>query len=61
MAHDKLGVWVTPVICIRARHGRPFRTKGVWVVPLNELLSWVRVQRNAQVEFERLASFADRI
>jgi Nuclease-related domain len=59
--HDKLGVWVTPVICIRARHGRPFRTKGVWVVPLNELLSWVRVQRNAQVEFERLARFADRI
>ncbi len=57
--HDRLGVWVTPVICIRARRGRPFRTKGVWVVPLNELLGWLRVQQNAPVEFERLACFAD--
>jgi Nuclease-related domain len=57
--HDQLGVWVTPVICIRARRGRPFRTRGVWVVPLAELLDWLRAQRNAPVKFERLARFAD--
>jgi hypothetical protein len=57
--HDQLGVWVTPVICIRSRRGRPFRTKRVWVVPLNELVNWLREQRNAPVEFERLARFAD--
>lgn len=59
--HDQLGVWVTPVICIRSRRGRPFRTKRVWVVPLGELLEWLRAQRNAPVEFERLARFADRL
>ena len=39
----------------------PFRTKRVWVVPLGELLEWLRAQRNAPVEFERLARFADRL
>ncbi len=59
--HDQVGVWVTPVICIRSRRGRPFRSKRVWVVPLGELLEWLRAQRNAPVEFERLARFADRL
>lgn len=59
--HDQLGVWVTPVICIRSRRGGPFRTRRVWVVPLNELVDWLRVQRNTAVEFERLARFADRL
>jgi Nuclease-related domain len=57
--HEQLGVWVTPVICIRSRRGRPFRTKRVWVVPLNELVNWLHAQRNTPVEFERLARFAD--
>jgi hypothetical protein len=57
--HDQVGVWVTPVICIRARRGGPFRTRGVWVVPLSELVNWLLAQRNAPVEFERLARFAD--
>lgn len=59
--HDQLGVWVTPVICIRARRGRPFRAKGVWIVPLNELLEWLHAQRNTAVAFERLARFADSV
>ena len=59
--HDQVGVWVTPVICIRSRRGRPFRTKRVWVVPLNDLVEWLRAQRNAPVEFERLARFADEL
>lgn len=59
--HDQLGVWVTPVICIRSRRGGPFRTKRVWVVPLGELLEWLKAQRNPSVAFERLARFADRL
>jgi hypothetical protein len=59
--HDQLGVWVTPVICLHARRREPFRAKGVWVVPLHGLLEWLQAQRNAPVEFERLARFADRL
>src|SRR5258708_3487857 len=57
--HDKLGVWITPVLCIDQRVGRPFKTKGVWVVPRREILAWLRSQHNTPVEFERLARFAD--
>lgn len=59
--HDQLSVWVTPVICIHAQRGRPFRAKGVWIVPLSELLEWLQAQRNTPVEFERLARFADSV
>jgi hypothetical protein len=55
----ELGVWVTPVICIHDRHGRPFRHHGVWIVPRPGLLDWLRRQRNATVPFDRLAQFAD--
>ena len=57
--HDELGVWVTPVICIHRRRGRPFKTHGVWIVPQPCLLDWIREQRNSPVEFERLARYAD--
>jgi Nuclease-related domain len=57
--HDQVGVWVTPVICIRTRRGQPFRTKSVWVVPLDRLVDWLHAQRNTPVDFERLARFAD--
>jgi len=35
--HDDLGVWVTPVLCLHQRAGKPFKTKGVWVVPRREI------------------------
>lgn len=59
--HDELGAWVTPVICLHQRNAKPFRKSGVWVVPGELLLDWLRRQRNQPVEFERLARFADRI
>jgi hypothetical protein len=52
---------VTPVICLHARKGKPFRTQGVWVVPRERLLNWLREQHNQPVTFERLARFADRV
>jgi hypothetical protein len=57
--HDALGAWVTPVICLHVREGRPFRHDGVWIVPQAVLLEWIRAQRNASAPFERLARFAD--
>ena len=60
--HDELGVWVTPVIALCERQKpTPFKTKGVWVVPRQSLLEWLREQRNTTLEFERLARFADRL
>ena len=38
----ELGVWVTPVICLDQRRGRPFRIEGVWIVPREQLLDWLR-------------------
>jgi len=59
--HDELGVWVTPVIRLHTRSGKPFRPHGVWVVPRLSLLDWLRDQRNQPVPFEQLARFADRV
>ncbi len=60
--HDELDVWVTPVICLHQRRGKPFRNKdGVAIVPVQHLLSWLRSQREKPVDFERLARFAERI
>ena len=58
--HDRLGVWVTPVICIHDRpNSEPYRDNGVWIVPRDALLDWIQTQRNAPLEFDRLARFAD--
>jgi hypothetical protein len=57
--HGELGAFVTPVICLDARRRRPFKKRGVWVVPHQQLLEWLRAQRNQVVNFERLARFAD--
>jgi hypothetical protein len=57
--HDELGVWVTPVICIQRRGGRPFKTHGVWIVPEPSLLDWIRAQRNTPGDFKQLARYAD--
>lgn len=59
--HDQLGVWVTPVTCVNSPRRKPFRTKGVWIVPHAQLLDWLRAQHNPPVDFERLARFADRM
>jgi Holliday junction resolvase-like predicted endonuclease len=57
--HDALGVWVTPVICLNDRKGRPFKTHGVWIVPRREILDWLRAQRDEPAPFDALARFAD--
>jgi hypothetical protein len=59
--HDEIGVWVTPVICLHDRNGKPFRHDRVSIVPSQHLLAWLREQHGKPVEFERLARFADRI
>ena len=61
LLHDELGVWVTPVICLRYRDGNAFTASKVAIVPYDELLDWLRAQRNRAVEFERLARFADKL
>jgi Holliday junction resolvase-like predicted endonuclease len=59
--HDELGVFVTPLICLHSREGKPFKTHGVWVVPRQELLGWLHSQHNRAVDFDRLARFADQL
>jgi Nuclease-related domain len=54
-----LGTWITPVVCLHVREGGTFKHEGVWIVPQDVLLEWIRGQRNATVPFERLARFAD--
>jgi hypothetical protein len=56
---DEFGVWVVPVICLHRRSRAPFKHKGVWIVPHEHLLDWLRSQHNAILPFERLARFAD--
>ena len=61
LLHDELGVWVTPVICLRNRRSGAFTASKVAIVPYGQLLDWLRAQRNRPVEFERLARFADKL
>lgn len=53
-----LGVPVTPVLCVGASEGDPYRHGGVQVVGFDGLLAWIREQSNPPVEFERLAHFS---
>jgi hypothetical protein len=59
--HDELGVFVTPVVCLYAREGKPFKTRGVWVVPGRELIQWLRNQHNQTVNAERLDQWMARL
>jgi hypothetical protein len=60
--HDKLGVWVTPVVCLAERKGRaPYRHDGVWIVGRDRLTEWLSVQRNPGLAFDQLAIFADEL
>ena len=59
--HKELGVWVTPVICISDREVTLRRRDGVWIVPREHLVDWIRRQRNPRPSYERLALYADSI
>ena len=59
--YDETGVFVTPVICLHLRRGGPFEARGVWIVPHERLLDWLRSQHKKPVPFERLARFTDRV
>jgi Nuclease-related domain len=61
MLHDRLGVWVTPVICVHRRSRSSYKHKGVWIVTHDHLLDWLRSQHNAVLPFERLARFTDSV
>jgi hypothetical protein len=52
----ELGVWVTPVICLDRRRGRPYCNRGVWIVSRKRLLTWVRAQRKEAADPKRLAA-----
>ena len=53
--------WVGPVICLNTRDRKPFQHEGVWIVPKQHLLDWIRAQREPKVPFERLALWADKL
>lgn len=57
--NKELDVFVTPVICLHTRSGKPFKMRGVWVVPRQKIVEWLHSQHNQVVDFERLARFAD--
>jgi len=60
--HAALDVWVTPVICLdQRRRSKPFRAQGVWIVPRQSLLGWLRSQSNPALPFARLATYADSV
>jgi hypothetical protein len=59
--HKELGVWVTPVICISDREVTLRRRDGVWIVPREHLVDWIRRQRNPRPSYERLALYTDSI
>jgi hypothetical protein len=58
---ELLRVSVTPVICPPTRQvRRPFEHEGVWVVRRDDLVDWLRAQRNDVLEFARLPGLAGR-
>ncbi len=59
LRNELVAEWVEPLICISNRDGKPFMHGGVWIVPKQHLLEWIRAQHRETVPFERLARFAD--
>jgi len=51
--------WVQPVICFATRRYGPKTIKGVTVLGVDELVPYIRSQRNPVVAFDALARFAD--
>jgi hypothetical protein len=52
--HERVGLWVTPVICLASRSDRPYRRDGVWVMGKPHLNSWLRGRRGRSIDVERL-------
>lgn len=52
--HEQLGVWVTPVLCLATREKEPYRHAKVWVTGASHLLPFLRSQRNATIDPDRL-------
>jgi hypothetical protein len=59
--HDDLGVWVTPVICLYRRTSAPFTSHGVWVVPKDHLLRWLRQQDQRPADPVRVAKYSEKL
>ena len=51
--------WVQPVICFATRRYGPRNVRGVTVLGVEELIAFIKAQRNPVVAFEALARFAD--
>ena len=48
--HERLNVWVTPVICLASREDAPYRREGVWVMGLPHLEQWLRDHRGRALD-----------
>lgn len=48
--HERVGYWVTPVICLAGRPDRPYRRDGVWIMGRDHLLGWLRSRRGRPVD-----------
>jgi hypothetical protein len=52
--HERVGCWVTPVICLAGRSDRPYRREGVWIMGREHLIDWLRRRRGRAVDFDRV-------
>ena len=58
--HERLDVWVTPVVCLASRDDTPHRRQGVWIMGLPHLEGWLRDRKGRPFDPERaLAALAD--
>ena len=60
IARELKAPWVQPVICFATRHYGPRTVKGVVIVGREQLVPYIRSQRNQLVPFDCIAAFADR-
>ncbi len=58
-AHERLRVWVTPVICLATRDDSPYRRQGVWVMGRAHLVDWLRAGRGTPVDPQRARQALD--
>lgn len=59
LANELGSAWVQPVICFATRSYGPRNVRGVTVVGVDGLLSYIRSQNSPVVPCDRLARFAD--
>lgn len=58
--HQRLDVWVTPVLCLASRDDTPHRRQGVWIMGLPHLEGWLRDRKGRPFDPARaLAALAD--